>query len=350
MSAALILHEDGIHLGLPETDKLPDVNRLGLVGSHHYHPSTSPGSAVKIRPRHRTSRPDIMGNLFIPPEQKPVPVPDSVANASSSAKPVLHVSHVGSGANSTSPAATPASTSKRTPHLKMNPLISILILRRMLLLTDGRDKVFKIIQYGLKTAMWMDIINAKRNTTLHAHAKQLIPHLSLTRKIIRTAYWLNSLNELVELSDAPLPASRRETIRHYAAVFNATVGFFNCIADDIVTAGKLGLVDKPLYNRATILADQLWFVTIFFDVYENMQTTAGLRQKLYSTKDVAKRDEIRSKLAMQRISLAKLGADFLFCSIDVFKLGDRGISDGWQAVSGLLSAFLGTYKVWVKNK
>ena len=52
---------------------------------------------------------------------------------------------------------------------------------------------------------------------------------------------------------------------------------------------------------------------------------------------------------MQRITLMKLFADFIFCSIDVFELGGR-ISDGWQISAGLVAAILGTFKLYLKNK
>ncbi|KAL2913123.1 hypothetical protein HK105_207360 [Polyrhizophydium stewartii] len=55
------------------------------------------------------------------------------------------------------------------------------------------------------------------------------------------------------------------------------------------------------------------------------------------------------KIWTQRVSFAKLLTDFMFYTIDVFEMGDR-VSDGWQAVSGLVAALLGTCKLYRKHK
>ncbi|KAI9101378.1 peroxisomal biogenesis factor 11 [Phlyctochytrium arcticum] len=242
-----------------------------------------------------------------------------------------------------------------------SPLLKLFILRKLLLLTDGRDKVMKVAQYGLKTALWLQLLDVKRNTQLHGYANKTISHFSMTRKIIRLLYWLNSLEELVDLAKEPscgLKPSMTpvETLRQCLAVLNASVGVVNGWVDDIVVAGKMGLVEKPLYNRATIVADRLWYFTIFIDVHENLHGMYDIQRKMALTRkieDPAARmqyRELEKKLSMQRLSLVKLMADFTFCSVDVLNLGSRQISDGWQNLSGLLSAILGTYKLWTKHR
>ncbi|KAJ3158715.1 hypothetical protein HDU86_002680 [Geranomyces michiganensis] len=262
---------------------------------------------------------------------------------------------------------------RRPPHAVSHPLGALarstlmhtLIIRRVLLLTDGRDKVMKCIQYFLKTVLWAELLTAKgAHPRLHNAAKQTVSHFSTARKIMRLLYWLNSLDELVSLAspdEHPGPtATRTQVVRHRLAVLNAILGIVNGWADDVVVAGKMGIIEKPLYNTATVLADRLWWVTVIIDLHENYHAGRDLRKKLRSAqKELAlvgdaagagtKVAEIKSKAAMHRVSLVKLLADFMFCSIDVFQLGDRGINDGWQAVSGLTAACLGTYKVWRKH-
>jgi hypothetical protein len=55
---------------------------------------------------------------------------------------------------------------------------------------------------------------------------------------------------------------------------------------------------------------------------------------------------------MDRISLVKLLADYIFCTIDVLHLGERWsvpqTADGLQAGSGLVAALLGTLKLYLK--
>ncbi|KAI8818603.1 peroxisomal biogenesis factor 11-domain-containing protein [Fimicolochytrium jonesii] len=269
------------------------------------------------------------------------------------------------------PVSTPSTVIASAPRkqLKMDPLVQVLILRRMLLLTDGRDKVMKVIQYGLKAAMWAELLTAKKQPAMHARASKIVSNFSTARKIIRLLYWLNSLDELIDLNKTSaadlVKMTPNERLRHNLSMFNAIVGIVNGWADDVVVAGKLGLIEKPLYNRATILSDRLWYVTIFFDLYENIQAGRVLSKKVLDAQrqyvkadgdvdDIGvldkKRTELLNKQYMHRISLVKLVADFTFCTVDVFQLGERGLSDGWQALSGLTSALLGTYKVWVKHR
>ncbi|KAJ3177786.1 hypothetical protein HDU87_004308 [Geranomyces variabilis] len=264
----------------------------------------------------------------------------------------------------------PTPTAHRSPHAVSHPLgalarstlLHTLIIRRVLLLTDGRDKIMKCIQYFLKTVLWAELLTAKgAHPRLHNAAKQTVSHFSTARKIMRLLYWLNSLDELVSLSspgEHPGPnATRTQVVRHRLAVLNAILGIVNGWADDVVVAGKMGIIEKPLYNTATVLADRLWWVTVIIDLHENYHAGRDLGRKLASARKEAalaggsqqKVAEIQAKASLHRVSLVKLLADFMFCSIDVFQLGDRGISDGWQAVSGLTAACLGTYKVWRKH-
>ncbi|KAJ3020608.1 hypothetical protein HKX48_000551 [Thoreauomyces humboldtii] len=266
--------------------------------------------------------------------------------------------------NSHGPAASSAPARKAATNL----LMQVLILRRVLLLTDGRDKVLKCIQYALKSALWADLLTSKSTPVLHAHAKTTVSNFSTARKIMRLLYWLNSLQELVDVSgEAPKKdAPAIDTLRHRLGLINAIVGIVNGWADDLVVAGKLGFISKPLYEKATVWADRMWFLTIFIDLHENLQGGLVLAHKLEKSKEkvaVASlggvEDEVVAaekaaaaltvKLGVHRVSLAKLLADLMFCSVDVLQLGDRGISDGWQALSGLTSALLGTWKVWIKH-
>ena len=144
---------------------------------------------------------------------------------------------------------------------------------------------------------------------------------------------------------------------------SAVVGICNGIADDIVCFGKLGIASPALVKRATPLTDQLWLFNIFLDVYELMQSIKDKQIALYrlekaereegldlDEKDLkAKKRKLMGELWMANVGLGKLGADFVFCSVDVFGLRLRGWDESVQTVAGLVSALLGTYRLWVKN-
>ncbi|KAJ3299292.1 hypothetical protein HK104_009411 [Borealophlyctis nickersoniae] len=267
-----------------------------------------------------------------------LPSPHVNIQASSTPKPVSF------------PVSKPISPPSASRPRQIPILVQLLILQRILLTNDGRDKILKIVQYSLKTVLWYRAAAAAKNPK----ADKVISQFSLTRKIIRLNNWANSIAEMDELLRDNLGITkgmtREERARRALVFFGAAVGLVNGLADDVICYGKLGLVGKRWVDLATPLADQCWYITIFIDVYENVQTTAKMNLKLAESTDAQQRRAIKAKIDLQNVSLVKLMADFVFCSVDVFKFGDRGISDGWQAVSGLLSALLGTYKLWVKNR
>jgi hypothetical protein len=71
----------------------------------------------------------------------------------------------------------------------------------------------------------------------------------------------------------------------------------------------------------------------------------SIQKKLISEKDKEQRTKAKSKMTIQQVSLIKLLADFIFCSIDVFKLEKERI----QVYAGLLASMLSSYKLYVKH-
>ncbi|KAJ3053434.1 hypothetical protein HK097_004282 [Rhizophlyctis rosea] len=255
------------------------------------------------------------------------------------------------------------STSSRSTPLP--PFLPTLILRKILLTNDGRDKILKCTQYTLKLYL---ILHQFHSTLLSAipqkypTTSKTISQLSLTRKIIRLGAALNSYSELLDALQERAKAKGTPSQRQQLAVLSGLVGIANGLADDIVCYGKLGIAPPSLVKRATPLADQLWFFNIFLDVYELMQNIKDKQIALHrlsqmereelevDEKDVkAKKRKLVNDLYMANVSLGKLGADFVFCSVDVFGLKLAGWDEHVQTVAGLVSALLGTYKLWVKN-
>ena len=79
--------------------------------------------------------------------------------------------------------------------LMTSSILRLLVFRKVLLLTDGRDKSLKLIQYLSKLLIWAQVLNGKQIK----RATNLASQLSLTRKIIRLAHWLDSVNDLANL-------------------------------------------------------------------------------------------------------------------------------------------------------
>lgn len=106
------------------------------------------------------------------------------------------------------------------------------------------------------------------------------------------------------------------------------------------------MLDKRWIDICTPLSDRLWFSGIFIDVHANLTDYQNLRFKFEKETDKEAKGKLADKMFISRISLAKLLADFVFCSIDVFHLD---VNEGFQCVSGLTAAILGTLKLYIKH-
>jgi hypothetical protein len=183
---------------------------------------------------------------------------------------------------------------------------SLIIIKQILATTDGRDKLFKVLQYSLKLSNWLK--NSKSSLVL-------ISNLSLARKMIRLLHGLDPLLEL-------------DTNLQDLTTINNVFSLMSDTADDVICLGKLKVLDQKWIDFATPISDRCWFITIILDIYDLLNSIR------------------KEPTLLKKISLAKLGCDFIFCSIDVFKLD---VSPGWQTVSGLLSGSIGTYKLIQKK-
>ena len=238
--------------------------------------------------------------------------------------------------------------SKDPEQKRLQLLKRAMVFRKILLLNDGRDKILKCAQYSAKLLLWAYLSN---NTDSHAKATKIATQFSIARKIVRLGHWLEPLNDHFELlaKDGALFNPTTDNWLRLLTPFYIWVSIMNDISDDIVCIGKMGLIDKAWVDWATPISDKLWFSTIFFDVYENMHASKKLSYAIQQTREEQEKSKLLLKMHVQRVSLLKLFMDLVFCTVDVFQLGGRA-SDGWQVVSGLLAAFLGTYKLYIKNK
>jgi hypothetical protein len=215
----------------------------------------------------------------------------------------------------------------------------VLIYRKLLLLNDGRDKIMKLTQYSAKILLWLYLIEDSKAKT---RAKAIVHHMSLVRKVIRLAHFLEPLKEAVDLLNEP---SNFLTTSEKLAPLNIVAGMINDVSDDIICLAKLGIVDKSWIDKMSPYSDRLWYFTIFLDVQSNLEQASKLKSSL-KTGD---KKEVEQKLYVNNISLVKLLCDFVFCTIDVFQL-DKKVHPSYQILSGFVAAYLGTVKLYLKNK
>ena len=205
------------------------------------------------------------------------------------------------------------------------PLVHIL--RRILLLSDGRDKILKIIQYVSKILL----IHRALSVNSAKKANNLASSFSTGRKILRLAHFLDGIEELY---------TNKQSLFSF---FSVLVGILNDVSDDFVCLAKIGFLDKKWSDKFTPVSDRLWYLSVYLDVWDCLDGLQSIRKK--AEKDPAQQAAIKEKLRIQRVSLIKLLADYVFCSIDVFKLD----WERTQVYAGLVAAVLGSYKLYVKH-
>jgi hypothetical protein len=221
-------------------------------------------------------------------------------------------------------------------------LIPVLVLRRVLLLADGRDKVMKVIQYGCKILLWKVYLS---KSVEQDRLKAISNHFSLVRKVLRLARCLEGVNEAVQISKD----WRFDSVSAKLAPLNVALSILNDISDDLICLSKLGVISKEWVDWCDPISARLWFITILIDIHGNFVDTAELIKRRNEERSNEMRIQLRQKIFMSNVSLFKLLADLVFCTVDVLAIGEK-ISPGYQHLSGFTAAVLGTYKLYVKHK
>ncbi|TPX61996.1 hypothetical protein CcCBS67573_g08876 [Chytriomyces confervae] len=294
---------------------------------------------------------------------------------------------------------------------KISPLfLRFIIFRKLLLLSDGRDKIFKVIQYASKILLWSQFLsNLGKNypsfeTQTRKSLSSLIPHLSILRKLVRTGNAMAPIETLCRGGNAS----------NWFTFLNTINSLFTSLADDGVTLSKVGITQpNPFFIT---WADRLWLVGIGFDwlnacdkiktakrsvtLLTEKKRILGLQSnhvsgavsgRLLKTTEYLDEDGVHisadtsphsaqvlinnantkikqanQDIWLSQITLAKLVADFIFCSFDVFgvvktveKRGGINLSRGavvtasqlqkFQDVAALVAGILGTWKLYSSN-
>ncbi|KAJ3224312.1 hypothetical protein HDU81_008633 [Chytriomyces hyalinus] len=292
----------------------------------------------------------------------------------------------------------------------ISPLfLRFIIFRKLLLLSDGRDKIFKVIQYASKILLWSQFLKSvgSKHPAFEAQTRKsltsLIPHLSIVRKLVRAG---NAVS--------PIETLCRGFTTNWFTYLNTLNSLFTSLADDGVTLAKVGITQPNPF--CITWADRLWLVGIGFDwvsacdkiktsqrsitlltekkrilVLQSTHSSSSISGRLLKTTEYLDEDGVHisadtsqhtaqilinnantkikhanHEIWLAQITLAKLVADFIFCSFDVFgvvkKVEKRGgihLSRGasvtasqlqkFQDVAALVGGVLGTWKLYSSN-
>lgn len=115
---------------------------------------------------------------------------------------------------------------KKHTRLLDNVLVRLLIWRKILILTDGRDKTLKVFQYSAKVLLWTSVLAAKSKS--EAKAKLLASHFSLIQKVLRLGHVLEPFHDGLDL----VKKESFETLADKLAPLNAVIGIANDLSDE----------------------------------------------------------------------------------------------------------------------
>jgi hypothetical protein len=105
-------------------------------------------------------------------------------------------------------------------------LVKLLIWKKILILTDGRDKTLKVFQYGAKVLLWLSVPASK--STAEAKAKLLASHFSLVRKVLRLGHVLEPFHDGLELTKKQSFVSLADKLEP----LNVAIGIVNDLSDE----------------------------------------------------------------------------------------------------------------------
>lgn len=196
---------------------------------------------------------------------------------------------------------------------------------------DGKDKVFKLIQYLLK-------LYSMTSSTKNPQLSRFVSLLSLSRKIMRFGHWIDTYGamERGNLGYSSMTPSfgifiNPGSMTSNYETFQQYVDLANDICDDLSALSRFGLT--PPNSRIDNLANHLWMISILLDVRKQCLKARNIKGTLID----------RQEYALQSL---KLLCDFVFCAIDLLHLNTMPKT---QALCAAISAFLGVRKCYLRN-
>ncbi|KAG9018538.1 hypothetical protein FRB90_011514 [Tulasnella sp. 427] len=147
--------------------------------------------------------------------------------------------------------------------------------RDILLKSDGRDKVFKLIQFSIRVYLWfhLKVVPQKYGTEINKRLKSTASGLSLARKCLILGNWLTPLIEITNPSTLPFTTAsfsdslspkrlpKRSLLHRFIhASPPLLIDMFCSLASDVHTLFTLGLLPRSVGRKADRVACWLWFI------------------------------------------------------------------------------------------
>ncbi len=179
-----------------------------------------------------------------------------------------------------------------------------------LLLTEGRDKVVKLLQYTSRLILLLSSSPSKR-------LRPFISQMSMTRKVLKLGHGVFPYQELTQK-----PITKNAFIR-------AVVEFINDFWDDVYCLSRIGFLrSKRLQDISEIWANRAWMMGIIMDLRVLMERRSTMAKKLKEADEKKllgvgilenQEQKMKRKLLTDAywidVSIVKLLADLGFCCI-----------------------------------
>ena len=216
------------------------------------------------------------------------------------------------------PPTTPKSQVQRPAPTHISPAHSVdavRIFRDTLLVTEGRDKVVKLLQYTSRLILLLSSAPSKR-------LRPFISQMSMTRKVLKLGH---GVFPYLELTQGRIPKF---------VLIRAIVEIINDFWDDVYCLSRIGLLrSKRLQEVSEIWANRAWMMGIIMDFHVMMGRKSTMAKKLKAADEnellgvgVLETPEQNMKRVLQSeaywidVSIWKLLADLGFCCIFLLKL------------------------------
>lgn len=215
-----------------------------------------------------------------------------------------------------------------------------------LLISDGRDKLGKTIQYTLKllAILYEKHTRKEKRSTFEEYsltgAKNLVKAISSARRIFRFGNWIKSSLAFFDAIKQNSSNSFISTLLRNSDIFTNLFGIGSCVCDDVsliqlTWEGK----SSELCVKIEKAGDKCWAFSCIFDI-------AILLLQWKQSRDNNKVLSFEEKRLLL-LNIIKLQSDFIFAASSGFSLRT---SDIILAISALTSASIGVFKVWQKVK
>lgn len=180
-----------------------------------------------------------------------------------------------------------------------------------------------------------------------SRVQRTIKSLSRSRKGFRLLRCTYSLPDIIAFASSSSTTSER--LLALAEQCNNVLGFCNDLLDDVAFLGRLGFGRSSIASWADEVAEKIWFITCFFDIFfllvQLRRINASLRLASVGTGSAHELRMLQGKRFMVLVSLLKMFGDLTIATSYACKLP---LSSRAIACSGLVSGIASFYKLWAK--